>query len=227
MSEAVGARGRNCWRIVYALCFSSLFSVVLLVVGSVHARNWYLWFLAYNLVLAVLPALLVVWLIKRLKAKAWLSPVNIVLTLLWLALLPNSFYMISDLIHTQDVISYSLLYQVVVIFSFAFNALVAGYISLYLIHKALIKRFNYRYIHVFIALVLFACSFAIYLGRYLRWNSWDIIVNPGGLLFDVSDTIISPKTHPEFIVTTLIFFGLLSCMYIVIWQISKVLERID
>ncbi len=112
------------------------------------------------------------------------------------------------------------------LFSFVYlTSLVAGFISLYLIHVELYKRFYYRNVHLVIGIILLLCSFAIYLGRYLRWNSWDVIFNPAGLLFDVTDSIASPSTHPDVFVTTFTFFLLLGSMYIVIWQIARALRR--
>jgi uncharacterized membrane protein len=67
--------------------------------------------------------------------------------------------------------------------------------------------------------VLLLCSFAIYLGRYLRWNSWDVLFNPAGLVFDVSEPFINPTSHPQVFTTTLMFFVLLASIYIVCYQL--------
>ena len=211
--------------IIYALLYSTLISIALVSINAYKSHSLWYYFLIYNLALAYLPALLAWWLIIRLKNAPWLSTGNIILTILWLGFLPNSFYMITDLIHADTSIGIDLLYNIVMIMLCIFNAVVAGYISLYLIHTQLLKRFYYRYVHIFIGMVLLLCSFAIYLGRFLRWNSWDVIVNPLGLLFDVSDSIESPATHPEVLSTTLTFFLLLSAVYIIIWQISKLLKK--
>jgi uncharacterized membrane protein len=213
------------FRIAIALMLSFLVSVVLILIDAEKAKSDYYVFLIYNMGLAFLPVIIAWWLVLRLKKTAWLSPFNIILTLLWLGFLPNSFYMVTDLIHIQESIGIDLLYNITLVLLCIFNALVAGYISLYLIHWALLKRFYYRNVHIVIGLVILLCSFAIYLGRYLRWNSWDVIINPAGLLFDVSDSIASPSTHPEVFVTTVTTFLLLTSMYVVIWQITRVLKK--
>lgn len=213
------------FRIIYAFAFSTVAAALILVIGAIRAHSDYYGFLFYNLLLAFIAPLIALWLVHRLKRKSWLSPGNLLLTLLWLGFLPNSFYMITDLIHAQTAIGVDLLYNIVLIMFFVFNAVAAGFISLYLIHWALLKRFYYKYAHVIIGIVILLCSFAIYLGRYLRWNSWDVITNPAGILFDVSDTVISPSTHPEVFATTASFFLLILSMYIVIWQITKAYRR--
>jgi len=213
------------FRIASALFISTLVTIGLIVAGSIKSHSTYFNFLIYNMMLAYIPVLLAFWLTLRLKKSAWLSTGNIIISILWLSFLPNSFYMITDLIHSQNAIGIDLLYNIVLIIACIFNSLVAGYISLYLIHWELLKRFYYRKVHLVIAIILLLCSFAIYLGRFLRWNSWDVVFNPAGLLFDVTDTIASPSTHPDVFATTITFFLLLSSIYIVMWQITRVLRK--
>jgi uncharacterized membrane protein len=73
-----------------------------------------------------------------------------------------------------------------------------------------------------VAVVLLLCSFAIYLGRYLRWNSWDVLINPAGIIFDVSEPFISPTSHPQAFTTTLMFFVLLGSIYAVIYRLIQI-----
>lgn len=225
MITTVLKRQPDYFRIFYALIFSFIVTVIFILVGAERAKSGYYLFLIYNMALGFIPLLMAWWLSYRLKTTAWLSPANVILTLLWLGFLPNSFYMITDLIHAQESIGIDLLYNIVLILMCIFNGLVAGYISLYLIHWELLKRFYYRNVHILIGVVILLCSFAIYLGRYLRWNSWDVIINPAGLLFDVSDSVASPSSHPEIFSTTVSFFVLLTTMYVVIWQVSRVLRK--
>lgn len=214
-------------RLFVAFAFSSLVSIAIVLINAAYSHSNYYFFLIYNLLLAYIAPLIAWWLIVRLRKTPWLSFTNIILTLLWLGFLPNSFYMITDLIHVQTSIGIDLLFNIVLVMFFIFNSCAAGFISLYLIHKALLKRFYYRNAHIVIGVVILLCSFAIYLGRFLRWNSWDVITNPAGLLFDVTDTIISPSTHPEVFATTVSFFLLLTSAYIVLWQAIRAVKRTE
>jgi uncharacterized membrane protein len=56
-----------------------------------------------------------------------------------------------------------------------------------------------------------------YVGRNLRWNSWDVIANPGGVILSVSDRIVDPLGHPRALNITGLFFVLLSSVYFSIW----------
>jgi uncharacterized membrane protein len=139
--------------------------------------------------------------------------------------LPNSFYLISDLIHLRISASTSILFDLTMLLSFSINGLVSGMASVYLVHKQLIKRVRARSAHMTITIVIFVSSFAIYLGRFLRWNTWDVVANPAGLLFDISDRIINPMSHPQAIVTTLTFFILLGSIYYAVWQFLNVVRH--
>lgn len=208
-----------------ALMLSSFVSVGLYFVRVVDTGNFRYWFLLWNLVLGWLP-LLFAWKLKSsLKTSLWSRPKNLLLSVLWLLFLPNSFYILSDLIHLHDSGEVSLLYDIALFFSLIFNAYVAGFMSIFLVHMELIKRIDRRTAHRLVAFVLLLCGFAIYLGRYLRWNSWDVIFNPAGLLFDVSERVINPTAHPQFVATTLVYFLLLGTMYTVIWQFVNTLTR--
>jgi uncharacterized membrane protein len=211
-------------RVGYALLISNSVSLLLSALRSVESQTDRYWFLTWNLILAWLPLAFVWWLVTRLRKTAWWSWPNIGLTLLWLGFLPNSFYLMSDLIHLHETGEVSLLYDIVMFMSFIFNGLVAGFMSLFLVHRELLKRVAYEKAHGLIILIILACSFAIYLGRSLRWNSWDILINPAGLLFDVSDRVVNPAAHPQTFVTTVTFFVLLLSVYLVIWELVRALR---
>ena len=214
-------------RLGAALVVSNLISVVLFLIRVQQSQDTRYWFLLWNLVLAWIPLGLVLLLRERLKKMRWMSWQNIVLSILWLGFLPNSFYLVSDLIHLHRTGEVSLIFDAVMFMSFIFNGFVAGYASVYLIHSQLLMRFRRDYVNGFIAVVLLLCSFAIYLGRDLRWNTWDILVNPAGILFDVSERVINPLTHSEVFSTTALFFVLLGSIYAVAWQFVAALSHHD
>ena len=178
----------------------------------------------WNLLLAWVPVGFSYALISHLKRHSWRSPTSLALSLGWILLLPNSFYMISDLIHLQSTGDIGILFDTVLFMSFIWNGVLAGFSSIYIVHKALLRRLSPPTAHGSITLVLLIVSFAIYLGRSLRWNSWDVVINPGGLLFDVSERVINPLSYPQALVTTATFFLLLGSMYLVIWNLIQSLR---
>lgn len=207
-----------------SLLLSSLISIGLFVGGAILNGNVAYSYMLWNLFLAWIPLVLVVLLQLYLKHHRWSSWPGIGISFLWLIFLPNSFYLISDLIHLQDVPTPDVLYDAVMLTSFVLNGLLLGYTSLYLFHFELKKRLPARTARNMVALILFLCSFAIYLGRELRWNTWDVLFNPAGILFDVSDRIIKPGTYPEMFIVTTIFFVLLAGTYYVVWKLVHALR---
>lgn len=193
--------------------------------GAAQNHNLEFAYLVWNLFLAWLPLLFAIRLTRVLGRKLWSSWESLAYSVLWLVFLPNSFYMISDYIHLQDVSRANLLYDATMFTSFIFSGVAVGLTSLYLMHVQLHRRLGARVAAYLIATTLLICSFAIYVGRDLRWNSWDILTNPGGLLFDVSDRLIHPATYPFMITTVISFFALLATMYTLVWQASGLLGK--
>jgi len=87
-------------------------------------------------------------------------------------------------------------YDLVLIFSFAWAGIILGFATLKDAEKILSERMNKKLIPVFITFILFLISFGIYLGRILRWNSWNILNEPEGLLQDIKERITDPFDHP-------------------------------
>jgi uncharacterized membrane protein len=202
-----------------ALVLSSCVSLGILLVHVISTHSFIYWYLGWNLLLAWLPLLFVVLLRESLGHHPWLAWRPMIWTVLWLAFLPNSFYIVSDLLHLQGVSTTDLLYDTVMMVSFMLNGLVLGYISLYQVHGELKKRLSANWANSLVSLSIIVCSFAIYLGRDLRWSSWDLIVNPQGILFDISNQIIDPLHHLQAFTTTLMFFVLIGTFYLLICSI--------
>lgn len=216
MTKVLNARTS---RLAAALGVSAALGMILLCIRVLVAGNLDFWFLPWNLFLGYLPIVFAWLFAKRTQKTRLMEWQNLALAFLWLGFLPNSFYLITDYIHLRATGDISLLYDVVMMTAFVWSGLLAGFLSLYMMHKVALVKFRRRDAHGLVAIVLLLCSFAIYLGRYLRWNTWDILVNPFGLVFDVSDRFINPSDHPQAFTTTLVFFVLLSSMYWSLYQI--------
>jgi uncharacterized membrane protein len=210
--------------VIRALLVSNFVSVMLFGLRVLGGHNERYWFLFWNLLLAWIPLFIVWQLIQQLNKHAWREPIPVGLTLLWLGFLPNSFYLISDLVHLQSTAEIGVLFDAVLFMSCIINGLVAGIISLLLVHQEILRRRGPEVARTLIALAILGTSYAIYLGRSLRWNTWDVLLNPPGLLFDISDHVIKPLDHPQVFVTTATFFLLIGSLYWVVWEFVKVLK---
>ncbi len=211
---------------VLALLISSLLSLALFTFGAWRNNSFSQFsYLPFNLVLAWLPFVLAVRLIAVVKRKLWSSWEALVLSILWLIFIPNSFYMISDFVHLQDVKRVNILFDTLMFTTFIYTAVILGYSSLYLIHVRLRKRLSNNQSAGIVAGTLLLSSIAIYLGRDLRWSSWDIFTNPGGLLFDISDRLQHPASYPTMILTVSVFFVVLVSMYNLLWKATSLFRH--
>lgn len=206
-----------------ALAVASVAAVFLYGWGAARNQNLDFWYLPYNLALAFIPLLLAVWLVWLLQKHAWKSWLPLFATALWVLFLPNSFYVVSDFIHLTETPRVDVTQDIVMLAQFSLLGFVFGFISLYSIHQEFIKRISVRLAAPLVAVLLLLCSFAIYLGRDLRWNSWDIITQPWTLIFDIFEHVLNPLDNPQMITTTVSFFMMLSSVYFVIWQVGRTL----
>jgi uncharacterized membrane protein len=203
---------------ILALGFSTVVSLGLFIYSAWRNHSLLSDYLIWNLFLAWLPLVFAIRLIQVLRHKLWSSWEGLTWSVLWIVFLPNSFYMISDFIHVQDVSPSNVLYDVFMFTSFIYTAVILGFSSLYLVHLRLRYRLSPTIANFFVALILFTCSVGVYIGRDLRWNSWNLLTNPGGLLFDVSDRLEHPSAYPTMLLTIVSFFVLLVSMYGLIWR---------
>lgn len=199
-------------------CLESLAIMTLLCLGLLFYRtvatdNLRYWFIPENLALAWL-GLATGWLLmQELKNRRWLSWQNMGLTFIWLFCLPNTWYVLTDFIHVSATGEISELFDIVLITTLSITGFLLGFISLRLIHGELLKRINAAQAYWVVELVILSSSYAIYLGRVLRWNSWDVLTNPGGLLLNISDRVVDPLGNMHALSFTGLFFVMISGLY--------------
>jgi len=202
---------------ISAVCFSiSLFRFIYTDTKAFLFLNW-------NLFLAFLPwffstVLIVYPILQKMKICVF----GIIGS--WLLFFPNAPYILTDLFHLRAKSTMPLWFDLVLILSFAWVGLLYGYMSLWNIEKVLSANLNKNLIPVVSMILLFFGSFGIYLGRYLRWNSWDIINKPLRLFNDISDRVIDPVSHLQTWGMTFFMFVFLCIIY---WSFRYIKNRKD
>ncbi len=197
----------------------SALCVAFYIVRVVVTGTWHFIFVPENLALAWL-ALAIGWfLTKRLKVRAWTSWQNICLSLLWLFFLPNTWYVLTDFVHVVPTGEISQLYDIVMMCSLVIAGFCLGFASLYMIHGEFLKRRSTAWSGWAVAAILLLSSFAIFIGRDLRWSTWDVVTNPTSVILNVSDQVVDPFGHPRGINVTGLFFVLLGSLYLAIWLV--------
>lgn len=210
-------------RYIESLGLMSLLCLLLLGYRMLDTDTTRYWFIPWNLLLAW-AGLFFGWLLaNQLRVRRWLSWQNIILSILWLAFLPNTWYVITDFLHVYPTGEISELYDILLVGTTAFSGFILGFTSLRLIHNELLERLSPRASWTLVEAAILLSSFAIYLGRVLRWNSWDIVTNPGGLIVNVSDRIADPLGNPHALNMTGLFFVTLSIAYLAFYRGTMVL----
>jgi uncharacterized membrane protein len=162
-------------------------------------------FLAWNLFLAFIPW----WMSNYLKKKERLGFVHIPLLVLWLLFLPNSPYILTDLFHLRPREYFPLWYDLVLVLSFALIGMLVFLKSLKDMFGILQNYIKPAYLAIITPFIFWLISFGLYLGRYLRFNSWNVINHPFQLMRQSFDILFEKDT----IAFTFIFSIFLAFLY--------------
>lgn len=178
-------------------------------------------FLNWNLFLAGIPWMLAsLTVIKPAIQKSRLTVFMLMIS--WLLFFPNAPYILTDLFHLRLKSGMPVWFDLLLILSFAWTGLLFGFLSLWDIERIVGRSLNHTWVRGISTVLLFLGSFGIYIGRYLRWNSWDIITEPFSLMYDIGDRIINPFAHPRAWGMTL-FMGLFLNM--IYWSFRLIRKR--
>ena len=175
-----------------------------------HTQSIKFIFLVWNLFLACIPLVLSKYLIYS-KTKRFLVVWWCVAT--WVVFFPNAPYILTDLRHITISSDSTFWFDLLLILSFSWVGLFAGLMSLRDIEQLLLSKYKSLYVNVLIAFMLFLSAFGVYLGRFLRWNSWDIVSAPQGLLQDIVSRVLHPGQHMNTWMITLLLGVFLNMVY--------------
>lgn len=143
----------------------------------------------------------------------------------WLAFFPNALYIVTDLIHLELESAVPKWFDAVLLFSSAFVGLMFAFISLYRVEAFLSKTVYSKLQVPLILLILFLGSFGVYLGRFLRWNSWDIVSNPSRLMLSIGQRIVAPFDHVQTWGITVLFTVFFYLLYITVKKLPGYLSQ--
>ena len=115
--------------------------------------------------------------------------------LCWLLLLPNAPYLITDFLHLKKEGGVPVWFDVLLLISFTLNGLLFGLASMKNMYNILTIKFSRFAASVSMSLTCLLCGFGMYVGRFLRYNSWDILNRPINLTADIFDSLFSADTY--------------------------------
>ena len=206
----------KCSSIERMLLLSVSFTIVLLVARMLYSGTYIYMFYVWNIWLAIIPVLASRQLTKYNGATAspWL------LLLVWLLFLPNAPYLVTDVFHFIPRKPVPVWFDLLLVISGAWNGLMLGIVSLVQVETFLLKHLRESTVRIVIAGCILLCAFGVYLGRYLRLNSWDVVANPYPLAFSIGHRVVHPFAHVSTWAFTFLFAALLWIAYSTIRQFT-------
>lgn len=169
-----------------------LFCLFLWTIRIKLTHTLFFGFLIWNLFLAYIPYFISSTIKKRMQNS---SKFKLIIALfIWLLFLPNAPYIITDFIHLHHTKANLVWLDIFILFAFSSTGLILAIISLSDIYKIIKQKWNLKCANYFSISATFLCAFGIYLGRFLRFNSWDIFTSPLIVLKKSVLSINDPKT---------------------------------
>ena len=181
--------------------------------GSGFAR------ILWNLFLAYIPVFLSVWLFRWSERRSLLWWVILAT---FVAFLPNAPYILTDIIHyirsirqglSDSIIIFALTPQYLIFLIGGFQAYVMSLLNL---EFYLTKVGQEKSIFAVQILIHFLSAIGIYLGRFLRFNSWDFVTQPD----ELAETLARDLSHKQPVLAITITFIILLGLYWITKQIN-------
>lgn len=177
-------------------------------------------FLIWNLFLAWIPMLFAVG-FATVRRRWALVPLGAG----WLAFLPNSPYLVTDLVHLGDGEN---MWRHVLQYGFAaWTGILLGVVSMLLVHRRLQREFGARWGWLAVVLSIALCAIGVVIGRFQRWNSWDLVTRPDAVVVATLDWVTSPFSYVQstgVAVAVAAFFGL---AYLTIFSLTPPVKAAD
>jgi uncharacterized membrane protein len=203
--------------VLLMLSFASLVSATMVSLRIVYTGQTHFTFMWWNLFLAWLPLLFAL-MAAGLRRRPLLL---LIPAFFWLIFLPNAPYMVTDLMHLNWPTDAPLWFDAIMLFSFAMTGILLGFTSLAVMHGLASRLLGRLAGWLFVCLSLGLTSFGVYMGRFLRWNSWDLIANPSGVMLDVLHIVRYPQDN----LRTFVVWSLLTAVLVFTYVILVSLPR--
>ncbi|MFA6999629.1 MAG: DUF1361 domain-containing protein [Candidatus Paceibacterota bacterium] len=171
-------------------------------------------YILWNILLAFIPFFISSILLLRTNKENIIKPFFIIGFILWFIFLPNAPYVVTDFIHLGRIHSVPVMYDIFLLFASAWVSLLMGLHSLLHMEKILLLKFRSKIVDIIILITILFTSFGLYLGRYLRFNSWDLFTSHTSLVSTVWDIFTRGNDYINVYSYTILFFFFIYISYI-------------
>jgi uncharacterized membrane protein len=210
-------------QMMYPILLSTILALVLFVGRVYMSGSWRIYSnLVWNLFLAWIPYLFSISAasLQRLVPRAGL--LLVVPGVLWLVFFPNAPYIVTDFLHLEQRPYVPLLYDILLLASFSWTGLFLAIASLRTM-QVLVKIYLGNLISwFFVAIALGFSGLGIYLGRFERWNTWDLVFHFDTILKSTASRMLNPMDNLRFIGFTVLFTAFLLVCYLTFISVHKV-----
>ncbi len=180
--------------------------------------------LVWNLFLAWIPFILSYLAYTLSWNKRFLYFAIPVTAFLWLIFFPNAPYILTDLQHlANETTKAPLWYDVIVLIWFSWTGLLLGLVSLYLMHDIVHRTFGRTLGWGFVFVVSGLSSFGVYLGRFVRFNSWDILNDPKEIVVTILGLAIDPSMR--MVAFTVLFAVFYLFVYLTLYSFAHLVQE--
>lgn len=202
-------------QMLYPLILSSLLAMTLYIGRIFLSHDWLVYrHMVWNLFLAWLPYLFSFWAAatQRVLPGRWF--LLLLPGAIWLIFFPNAPYIITDFLHLQQRPYVPLWYDILLLATFSWTGIFLAVASLKTMQD-LIRIYLGSFISwIFVAVALGMSGLGIYLGRFERWNSWDLFLHPKKIFYDIAVHFADPSEHLHFFAFTFLFTAFLLVCYL-------------
>lgn len=171
-------------------------------------------YMFWNIFLAFIPFFISYILLLRTDRGNIIKPFFIIGFILWILFLPNAPYVMTDFIHLGRTRFAPEMFDIFFFFSSALVSLLVGLYSIYHMEKILLLKFSKRAVNIAIPIIILFTSFGMYLGRFLRFNSWDFFVSHKFLLTSIWKVFVQPVSVTNVHSYILLFFLFIYVSYL-------------
>jgi uncharacterized membrane protein len=211
-----------------SMVLSSAMCAFLFAVRWVKTGQTTYYSLNVNLVLAWIPVVFA-WIAHNVYRKGSCLGAAVVLgcAAVWLLFFPNAPYLITDIVHLRARPEMPYWFDQILYMAFAFNGCYLGMVSLILMQSVVRRSLGWIVSWIFALGALMLAGFGIYIGRFLRFNSWDLLVHPKPLLKEIYSWFRHPKSNSDAFIFALTFSIFFTAIYFVVVAILNLRKPED
>ncbi len=212
---------------LYPLLLSSAFALALFTARVLYSHTTHYKNLVWNLFLAWLPYMFsfaAISLHHLFPKKWWLI---ILPGSLWLIFFPNAPYIVTDFLHLEERPFVPIWYDILLLAAFAWTGFFLAIASLRTMQILVRQYLGGLLSWVFTLSALSLSGLGIYLGRFSRWNSWDLLFQPKEVVRDVAIRLVNPFDNLRFFIFSILFTIFLLVCYLMFLSIRKENESIE